>query len=62
VNKIAFTPLQLRAARELLHWSREILVARMHIGFTDIARFENEGLFSYPSTLAKREKSSKPPR
>jgi transcriptional regulator with XRE-family HTH domain len=46
VNEIALTPLQLRAARELLHWSRDRLAARMGIGFTTIARFENEGLFS----------------
>jgi transcriptional regulator with XRE-family HTH domain len=42
----ALTPLQLRAARELLHWSRDRLAARMGISNDPIARFENDGLAS----------------
>jgi transcriptional regulator with XRE-family HTH domain len=46
VNEIALSPLQLRAARELLDWSRDRLAARMGISNDPIARFENDGLAS----------------
>jgi transcriptional regulator with XRE-family HTH domain len=39
------TPAQLRAARELLKWSRERLAVRMGISCTTLARFENEGWY-----------------
>ncbi len=49
----ALTPAQLRAARELLKWSRERLAVRMGISCTTLARFENEGWFLKASNASK---------
>jgi transcriptional regulator with XRE-family HTH domain len=46
VNQIALTPLQLRAARKLLRWSRDRLAVRIGVSFMTVARFENEGWLS----------------
>jgi transcriptional regulator with XRE-family HTH domain len=56
VNEIALTPLQLRAARNLLSWSRYRLAARMGISAEPIARFENEGWFSRAFDAQKARK------
>ena len=45
MSESALTPLQLRAARKLLCWSRERLSARMGTSRVSIGRFENTGEF-----------------
>ena len=40
MTELALTPLQLREARELLHWSHERLAARMDASHHATARFE----------------------
>jgi transcriptional regulator with XRE-family HTH domain len=47
VTEPAITPLQVREARRLLRWPRERLAVRMGINHQTIARFENEGRYSW---------------
>jgi hypothetical protein len=44
MSEPALTPMQLRAARKLLRWTR-VKLSQLDISATTIARFEDSGLF-----------------